>query len=626
MKTILKLFIGLFFVVVFFNISMLNAQEKSIDSLQRLDEVVLHVDRLLQQFTETQNKEVLSDSIIAKSTSLLTQLLQSNSSIYFRENGLGMVSSASFRGTNAQQTAVIWNGLNINSQLNGQTDFNTINTRNFNTITIRHGGGSVLYGSGAIGGSIHLNDKIAFNSAFKNQLFASAGSFDTQDLSFKSSYGNDKFGIGFSLAYTRSDNDYSYEFNGRERTNLNGQLYNIAFSGHLGYKINAKHTLRYYSYIYDDERHLSLIIPTEIPTKYQNFNVRQLLEWEGRYGKWFSILRGAYLLEKYKYFGNIESDAFSFGEASSFIGNYQLKYNWSQAFKLVGLADVNYTLGEGSSIGENSRTISAFSLLATHRIDKFYYEAALRKEITNTYKSPLLFSLGMQYKFSNTYTLNTNVSKNFRIPTYNDLYWEGSGNLNLSPETSYQYELGSTFAYNNLKLNVTGFYSDIKDMIRWVPSSNGPWQPINTGHVVTYGGESQLAYDHSFDRHKFGLNMNYAYTISKNQDTDKQLMYVPYHKGSGTLIHTYKNVNTYWQTTYAGEVFTQSDNNPNRVVEAYWVHNFGLEYKGLKALTLGCRIQNLLNKNYQSVANRYMPGIHTNFYLNYNFKTHETIF
>jgi iron complex outermembrane receptor protein len=621
MKTILKLFIGLFFTVVFFSSMMLNAQgkERSLDSVQTLDEVVLHADRLLQQFSKTQHKQVLSDSVISKNTSLLTQLLQFNSPVYFRENGLGMVSSASFRGTNAQQTAVIWNGININSQLNGQTDFNTINTRNFNSITIRHGGGSVLYGSGAIGGSIHLNDKIAFNSAFKNQLFASAGSFNTQDLSFKSSYGNDKFSAGFSVAYTRSDNDYSYEFNGRDRTNLNGQFYNVAFSGHLGYKLNTKNTLRYYSYVYDDERHFSLILPSEIPTKYQNFNSRQLLEWESRYGKWISILRGAYLLEKYKYFGNIESDSFTFGEASSFIGNYQLKYNWSNTFKLVGVADINYTTGKGSSIPENSRTISSFSLLAKQRIDKFYYEVALRKEITNTYESPLLFSLGVQYKFDDAYTLNANVSKNFRIPTYNDLYWEGSGNVDLNPETSYQYELGNTLRYNNLKLNVIGFYNDIEDMIRWVPTSSGPWQPINTDHVIAYGIESQLTYNHSFGRHKFDLNMNYAYTASKNKVTDKQLIYVPYHKGAGILSHNYKNFNTYWQAVYAGEVFTQSDNDPSRVVEAYWLHNFGIEYKGLKSLTLGCRIQNLLNKNYQSVANRYMPGIHTNFYLNYNF-------
>jgi iron complex outermembrane receptor protein len=48
------------------------------------------------------------------------------------ENGLGMVSSPSFRGPHCK--AVIWNGININSQLLGQTDFNTITTQDFNSI------------------------------------------------------------------------------------------------------------------------------------------------------------------------------------------------------------------------------------------------------------------------------------------------------------------------------------------------------------------------------------------------------------------------------------------------------------------------------------------------------------
>jgi iron complex outermembrane receptor protein len=66
-----------------------------------------------------------------------------------------MVSSPSFRG-HTQQTAVIWNGININSQLLGQTDFNTINTRfQFDCRCWRK---APFMGQTAIGGSIHLNN------------------------------------------------------------------------------------------------------------------------------------------------------------------------------------------------------------------------------------------------------------------------------------------------------------------------------------------------------------------------------------------------------------------------------------------------------------------------------------
>ncbi len=590
---------------------------QTLDSIQRLDEVVLRADRLLKTFSKTQTTQVLSDSIIKRSTSSLTQLLNFNSPIYFKENGLGMVSSPSFRGTTAQQTAVIWNGININSQFNGQTDFSTINTRNFDEITIRHGGGSVLYGSGAIGGSIHLNDKIHFDTPFENDLFASAGSFNTQDISYRTRYADDKFSVGFAVAYTHSDNDYDYVDS--DRKNLNGQFYNVGLSTTLGYKIDQKNILRYYNHIFDGERHFSLILPTEIRTKYKDFNTRQLLEWESSFGRFLSVLRTAYLTESYKYFGNIENENFTFAEAETFIGNYQLSYEWADNAKVMAVADINYTNGEGSSIVEASRTISAFSVLLNQRIKSFYYEATVRKEVTNNYESPLLFSFGAKQQFGDVYTLSLNGSKNFRIPTYNDLYWANAGNPNLSPETSHQIELGNQFNFKNGLFNLTGFYYDIENMIRWVPNTSGIWRPINTDHVVSYGLESQLQYSGQFNKHQLQLSFNYAYTVSENQFNDKQLIYVPYHKGSGSLNYTYNKLSTYFQTAYVGEVFIQSDNDPNRVVEPFWIHNLGMEYRLFDQSALGLRIQNLFNENYQSVANRFMPGINYNIYLNFNF-------
>ncbi|MFT6838416.1 MAG: vitamin B12 transporter, partial [Sediminicola sp.] len=83
------------------------------DSVIVLDEVILS-DAKLRHFSKGLKVQVLTDSTISRSGPSLTNLLQFNSNIYFKENGYGMVSSASFRGTNASQTAVIWNGININ--------------------------------------------------------------------------------------------------------------------------------------------------------------------------------------------------------------------------------------------------------------------------------------------------------------------------------------------------------------------------------------------------------------------------------------------------------------------------------------------------------------------------------
>ena len=129
------------------------------DSVLTLETVVLSDVKLLKN-TYGFKTTKLKDSVLENDSKSFTDVLRFNSNIYFKENGYGMVASPSFRGTNASQTAVIWNGISINSQLNGQTDFNLINTNNFDQIVIKNGGGSVQYGSGAIGGSIHLNNTL----------------------------------------------------------------------------------------------------------------------------------------------------------------------------------------------------------------------------------------------------------------------------------------------------------------------------------------------------------------------------------------------------------------------------------------------------------------------------------
>ena len=593
--------------------------QSALDSLQQLDEVILKTDMGLNRFSQTQKTEQLSDTILTRSAASLTDVLNYNSLIYFKENGLGMVSSASFRGTTAQQTAVVWNGININSQFNGQTDFNTINIRNFDDITVRSGGGSVLYGSGAIGGTIHLNNQLKFNQGFKNSLLLRYGSFNTWDGSFKSGMSSDKFAINFEMSRTNSKNDY--DFVDSEKQNTNGNYYNQSISANVAYKINAKNTLKLYSYLYDGERHFSQIFASETPTKYQDFNTRNLMEWVGLYNQFTSRLKLAYITEDYNYFANINKENSTGAEAKTIIVKHDLAFKVHKKLLLNSVIDVTQTMAEGSSIENESRTITSFNLLLKHNItSRLLYEVSFRKELTKNYKTPFLFHVGVNYTPFEFYTMTLNVSRNFRMPTFNDLYWEGSGNKELNPEDSYQVEMGHAFQYKGISLSLTGYYNDIQDMIRWIPTASS-WKPINTDHVKTYGLETKLAIKQQFQQHQFRLGASYGYTISENQQTKKQLIYVPNHKAAGYFNYTFKRVSTYYQLLYVGDVFTLSDNNPKYTLDAYTVSNIGAEYAlgATKQHRFGIQIKNLFNENCQSVANRYMPGINYNFYFNLNF-------
>lgn len=530
------------------------------DSINRLEEVIVS-DRQLKRTSDTQSVQRLSDTIISRNQSSLTSLLNYNTVIFFKENGLGMVSSPSFRGTTAQQTVVVWNGININSQLLGQTDFNTVATRGYNSIDVKAGGGSIMYGSGAIGGTIHLNNDLKFSDTFKSDLQVYYGDFNTLSAVYGITAATEKISVDASFNRNSSDNDF--KFVGRNGRNTNGQFYNNALNVAFGYKINGNNSVKLYSEVYDGERHFSITSPNATRTKYQDFNTRNLLTWSSKFDNFATDLRLAYITEHYNYFEDINREGFTGGGVKSFIAKYNLDYTFSQNSMATVILDYTKNNGEGDGIGASTRQIGGVSLFYKYNVsDRWNTEASIRKEISDVYKSPILFSVGSKYTFTDFYQLKLNFSRNYRIPTFNDLYWAGSGNKDLKPENAYQLEVGNDFKFKQLHFSVTAYGSKIDDMIRWLPTNTGNWSPINTDKVTIYGAEVLLGWSKKLNNHYFDLSGTYAYTVSKDERTQKQLFYVPYHKLTGSLSHNYKKFASYYQLLYTGEVFTTSDNNP----------------------------------------------------------------
>jgi iron complex outermembrane receptor protein len=576
------------------------------DTIVRLQEVLVS-DSQLKRFSDSQHLVILSDSVLNKNNSTFTNLLAFNSPIYFKENGAGMVSSPAFRGTSAQQTAVVWNGININSQLTGLTDFNTINGNLFNSIGIRAGGGSVLYGSGAIGGSIHLTNFLKFNSPTSHFLNLNYGSFATFNGNYKFESGSEKWATQLSIVRNSSDNDYEYI--GRNQKNENGQFYNNGLHLSVGHKINENNFLKFYSYWFESERHFSGTITVRSRSKYDDFNTRNMVEWVHFKNRFTSKIKLAYLTEHYHYFENKDNDSYTFGKVNTILNRYDLSYQVAENIDLNTVFDLSQNTGEGSDILSEKRTIGAGSLLWKHQLtSKFNYEIGFRKEYANVYESPFLYSAGAQFKISDNYLLKANASKNYRIPTFNDLYWQGSGNKDLRPEQSIQAELGQVIQYRNTSLTVTGYYIKLNDMLRWLPTPSGLWKPENTDKVNSYGVESLLESKINFGAHHFQLNATYAYTVSERPETGNQLIYIPFHKANGSIAYSFEKVTAFFQTLYVGEVFTSTDNFYS--LDAYRYSNAGIEYHlGKKnKYQLGFQIQNIENTNYQNVASRPMPG------------------
>ncbi len=593
------------------------------DSVQYLDQVVLN-DVKLNQNAAGFKVVVLKDSVLDKNTSTFTDLLRFNSNIYFKENGYGMVSSPSFRGTNAAQTAVIWNGISINSILNGQTDFNLINTNNINQVVIRNGGGSVQYGSGAIGGSIHLDNTLNFGSHFTNAIKLNYGSFDTKNLSFVSDYGNDNLAVNIGVNYIDSDNDY--KFLGTDQVNTNGAFDNLSLNLNFGYFISQKDVLKLYHQSFLGERAFSGTTVTPSNSKYVDQNFRTMLEWSRSSGSYKSIVKVAHLEENFEYYQNKNSEFFTFGKVSTLLLKHDFNYKLSKTLTLKSILDYNNYKGEGSSFGTPKRSVfSATGLMQYDPSTKLSLGFNLRQDVTTDFKSPLLFSIDGAYNITDFYKIKLNGSKNFRAPTFNDLFWQPGGNLDLIPESSYQLDLGHVVNYKWFQLQLNTFYISTKDQIQWTPNSSGFWGPENVAKTHSYGLEAGLNVTKYFNKHQLKFTSNYSYTVSENAETNKQLIYVPFHKANASIAYSFSKFLMYYQHLFAGSVFTTKDNlkGPFYSLKAYDVANLGFNYKVFKTtekqLDLGIKVNNVFNEIYQNVAFRPMPNRNFNIQLHYKF-------
>ncbi|QQX76538.1 MULTISPECIES: TonB-dependent receptor [Aequorivita] len=605
--------IGFHIILIIFLCSIsANAQ---LDSIQHLLEVML-TDSKLVHFSKGFKLEKLDDSIVGRNASSLTETLQYNSTIYFKENGYGMVSSPSFRGTNAAQTAIIWNGININSVFTGQTDFNIISPLNYDEISIRSGGGGVQYGSGAVGGSIHLNNTFSFKKIDTTELGLRFGSFATLggSVSTTHTWGNHYLNVG--VDFISSDNDYDYV--GKNQKNNHGEF--LRFSAKINEARKLENGVATWNseYIYND-RNFSGSLNTVGKDAYIDIATRNLWQIQQKLGAFQTKIAAAHLFEQFRYFPDSEESFYDEGSANTFVSYLQAEVFLLKKLRVNGKLEYNYITAEGTNVGKNDRKTLATVLLLNHRVSKnFSYGLNLRKEFLNDFENPWLFSADAKWKISPRYGIRLNGSKNYRVPTFNDLYWYAGGNLELQPETSYQGEFGQEFSFGNFNVDVAAYYIFSEDLIKWIPGNGGHWQPVNIQKTTNYGLEAVVGYFIKLSKDQtLDFNANYSYTQAEDLEKKKQLIYVPFHKASGMLQYNYKKLAVYAQGLCNGKAYTTTDNSDS--VAGYTVFNFGAEYKlpFEPNITFGGRLKNVFNTYYENVSFRPMPSRNFEIFLNF---------
>ena len=561
---------------------------------------------------KTYHITTLPDSVT--NTLSLPELLTQNTAIFVREYGKGMIAGVSIRGTGANHTQIVWNGIPVNSILNGQTDLNTFSPGGFDEIFIKNGGSSVSFGSGAIGGVIVFNDKITFSKKFIISNYTKLGSFKTGLNHFKIISSNNNTYTKFSFQIQKSKNDYVYP--GYKIKNENGQFQGLDFALVNGIKFK-QHQWYIKSKISKLDRETSRTLYMPQKAKLLTGNIRILSGWLWQNKFFDNRTEFVYLNENYKYYFNKNLPGNSQNTAKIFLVKNLLNFGKKKTYKLTIGNELSKQTGKGDNIGKHIRNNFASFLIWSHQFNKLSYQIKLRQDINPGIKIPLIGAVALSFSFYTFHRLRLSASKNFRLPTFNDLYWIPGGNPQLQPETSYSIDAGYDYNRRYFETHFTFFYINSKNLIKWIPGNSQYWHPQNFESVQNSGIELSVIKKFKINKNcDISNKINFDYNHSINLKTGKIMPYTPQITGINIISLTYKRYHIIYRYRYQGKIYTTTTN--TKFLPAYSLHNVSLAFNYGSHLKMQFNINNLLNTYYENVPSRPQPGRY--YELIFNFK------
>lgn len=603
-----------------------RAQDKNMDTAVSLREVQILDDRFHTLSSGTKITTIDSSILQTFQSSNLADLLSSQNSLFVKSYGSGSLATTSFRGGSANHTAILWNGFNLNSPMFGHLDISLIPVSFSDKISLQHGGTSALWGSGAVGGTIHLNNLPGFDKGFSASAGGSFGSFDDYKQNVSVQWSRKRFISSLKFFNHTSKNNFPF-YNSYTEDNLrqkqsNSELKQYGIISENYYKINAhqKINVRFW-YQYSDRNIPPTMLQALSRAGQKDETYRITSEWQRTGEKTIVFVRVAYFDESLVY--NDEAyHLHSVNRSKRIIMEAEGKINLWRGHKIN--LGINDTYAQAEADGYlNIPSQNHISFFSSYNYSNKKLDATLsaRQEIINNAVLPFTYSLGVDYKATNWLLIYMNGAKVYRTPTFNDRYWNPGGNPDLLAEDGFSEEAGLRFIFNAKKIRSvltfepTVFNRNMKNWIVWLPAG-GYWTPRNILNVWSRGMETRTELKTVIRKWIFKIGINTNYVVSTNQkainsndaSVDKQLIYVPMYSGQAYCSIEFSGFCFLYNHTYTGYRYTSTDN--TEYLKPFHLDGIriskSIQLKKLR-LSLSGQINNLFNVEYQVIQNRPMP-------------------
>lgn len=530
----------------------------------------------------------------------LANVLQDEGLSFIKSYGISGLQSMSFRGGSASHTLVLWEGIPLNGISHGIVDLNLFTANSLDDVQLVTGAMGAKYGTSAVGGTLILNQSSPKHSGIDLNL--GIGSF-----------GHSNFSAGFQAQATPhltlqakfgildARNDLMFtntSLLNRPTEVLKNARVNQRFSSmKLNFNGPKNSSLAYSFFWNQSQRELPGNMAT-MPNFAEQFDqsFKHQIQWSIKtpwnpfFQVWQSFDRLEYVDPEFN--TNSLSITRSWGFRQEYARRvWGFNVSWGQEYMNPTAEGSNYDLAQDH--------VWTLKSSIQKKINKHWNtHLDFRKEFRQFATVPFIPSLGLEWKKSK-WKWYASTGKHFRVPTFNDMFWNPGGNPNLKPESGINFNTGWAWQTNGILVEITPYFAALNQWIQWAPQASGFWSPENILEVHSRG----LDFKAKWKINRVSLQGFYQFNqalIHQGPNTGKQLIYSPVHQGHLRFGVKFSPVQVFWTANYTGYRFTSYDN--LEWLPGYWNHQIAIQANLDSQLSFSFRLDNVFNSPWVGVV------------------------
>ena len=605
----------------------------------RLDEVTVTGDRL---DLLCGSKTVHFDSVVTAAVSggSLADAIGKYLPVYIKQDAGGL-SSIRFRGTSPNHTAILYEGMNINSLTLGQSNLSSIPMFLFDDVTVAFGGSSSVNGTDAMGGTISMGNNATWNHGASCTVQQDIGSFGLWFTGLRFSYSNNAIDYKIKACRYYKKNNFPFENTSvkdfeRNKTGVRDTTRNAKIENYsLLQEINVnlpKFILFAKTWYEHDTRETQMSMSANYYGGSQDKIHDQNLRAIGgiRYfQQTHRLTASAGYIHNYELYN---------GNKNEEIATHAITANAEYANAALLKGEVRAGIGFQHIIPkvyayENGKKEERIDLTASYKTDALKIaelSICMREAFVSNFKSQFAPSIGFSSPVAKKEqflcNISGNISRNYKVPTLNDRLWIPGGNPDLKAESGISYETGCNCTFHKGKYTLQTaaniYLMDVRNWIQWV-NAGSYWETRNIKNVRNKGAELMACNKWEWAHAAIETHLNYAFCrATESKKTDKnnnaQIMYTPKHTANAHCSMQFKSWKCTISANYTGKRLTES----GKTLSGYCLTDLtaGKSFRaGKNIFDLTAEINNIFGTAYQNQENYAMPERNYKISIKYKF-------